>query len=262
MSCFQTFRETVSPWFIVAISLIAVVHSTLSHLQAEDVPDVPVAGPSVAEMPSKPITEAEATLFADGLAAGIKKGDVAACEKFFDWSITLENIIQFPASAELDEGRKQFRDLAMERCKGEENAARMLVQEVSAGGTYKCIRLNVNRPNKPYVIFRLTRSGVMVRFHYLFLARGPDGSVVASDMFDSARNLRLSEFWRENWDFLARDAMRTPAERLLVPRDPRFTQRQEFLDFCQLAKDQKFVDALASYQALPEVINGTKTLLQ
>jgi hypothetical protein len=245
---------------MIAMTLIALAFPKLSRLHADETSAVSGTVPAVVEKASKPISESEAIQVAHLLSEAIQKGDIEACDKLLDWGPTIDKVTELPIAPNLDEGRKNFRKRCLTTLRREASIARLLAEQVKAGGSYKFIRMNLNEP-EPYVLFRLNSALNGPNYHYLYLQRRPDGAVVVADAFVFVSNERLSEGWRREWLTATKDLMRTSLDRFLFPKDARSGGADEFSKLYALSQGRKGNETLAFYRKLPDVLRKDKQVL-
>ncbi|MDB5338787.1 MAG: hypothetical protein JWN70_4406 [Planctomycetaceae bacterium] len=227
-----------------------------------ELPRLPAQFGAVAQ-PAKPapITVEEASEFADALTNAAQKSDVEAYNSLLDWSGIIDRATALPKSAELKKSRENFKRGSFAAMKGSGGIAGKIADDIKKGGTYKCLRINVDG-KEPYVLFRFKASNASgVNYHQLFLDRNPDGKTIASDMFVFLTAERLSETFRRSWLPVARERLKTSLEKGDSEVEPLIAKMDELTKFLDLVRKQNFVDAMKIYRALPESLQKDKNTL-
>ncbi|MDB5390891.1 MAG: hypothetical protein JWM11_6537 [Planctomycetaceae bacterium] len=208
-----------------------------------------------------PITEQEASDFADALTEVAQKGDIEGYNALIDWNGILDKATAVPKSPALESARADFRKGGIAELQRSGGMISRINADIKKGGSYKCLRVDV-KDMAPYVIFRLKLpTGGGVNYHQLFLDRNPQGKVIASDMFVFLSAERISETFRRGWLPVAKQQLKTSAEKLNTPQEPFLASLDDFKKLTELVSKEKFADALAIYRKLPESVQKDKNTL-
>jgi tetratricopeptide (TPR) repeat protein len=95
----------------------------------------------------------------------------------------------------------------------------------------------------------------------MLLARRSTGQVVVKDLYILLSAENLSDVLKRGWLPIAKQLSKSTAEKFLTTTEPLVANLEQVQKMIELAAQQKHVEAVAVYDALPETVRRDKTLL-
>jgi tetratricopeptide (TPR) repeat protein len=206
-----------------------------------------------------PLTEDECQDFAQRLTDAVHSDEDPGLDELIDWDALFAR-----ATAGLEAPRRfreRFIDGAREAMHGPGGFSAQLAQAVSAGGSYRFLRVR-NGDGQPRALFRLLLPGSGgVNYHELPLARRGEGRVMAVDIHIYLTGELMSDTMRRAFVPIAADASAGLIERLAGREQDlvkHFSTVERMMTEVRAGRHQA---GLAAYRQLPESLQREKTFL-
>jgi hypothetical protein len=218
-------------------------------IKRPEVTSKPIVGP--------PLTDEECNRFALDLKEVLNSGNATAAYKMVDWESILEASMEGVNASE--SSRKGFIE-AFKSTKGRPYGIMdKLVESMKSEISYDFLRIQ-SKDQEKHVIFRLITPTGGVNYHDWVLARRPNGSVQAVDLYIFASGERTTENARRF--FLSNTVPESEGSSKSKDGEPEFVRNfPKIKQITELAKNKKYHESLAVYHQLPASLKTDKNIL-
>jgi hypothetical protein len=207
----------------------------------------------VAKTAQKVLTDQEVADYAAAVEKAATTSDATGLTGLVDWPALLEKATADYKATE--KSRKVFIDAVIKSIDTNQALAKSIINNAAKGGSFRFLRARMKEGQKT-ALFRLGQAGGGISYFEFLLARRPDGSVKATNLYSFFDGELMSQTFRRLYLLAVASEIKTDgAGQEFAENGPKIKQMGDLA----LAGQQR--EALAILDSLPKSIQNEKSFL-